>query len=132
MKDRKLIIKYRGEIYLKEELIIYQKYSDLINYAYGLITKYPKSEKFAMVVEIRKNMFETLQKILLISHNFDGVTKLKILNELDALIGMHKFYIRFSYNQKYSKSFKLYESIIEKFVLKKSDENMIHYKRTEK
>ena len=89
---------------MKEELIIYQKYSDLINYGYGLLKKYPKSEKFAMVVEIRKNMFETLQKVLLINHDFDEVTKLKILNELDALIGMHKFYIRFSYNQKYINS----------------------------
>ena len=89
---------------MKEELIIYQKYTELINYAYALLVKYPKSEKFAMVSEIRKNMFNTLQNVLLISHDFDSSTKLKILNELDALIGMHKFYIRFSYNQRYINS----------------------------
>lgn len=89
---------------MKDELIIYQKYSDLINYAYVLLIKYPKSEKSALVSEIRKNMFCTLQNILLISHNFDDNYKLKLLNELDALVGMHKFYIRFSYNQRYINS----------------------------
>lgn len=89
---------------MREELIIYQKYSDLINYTYNLLKKYPKSEKFALVSEIRSNMFKTLQNILLINHNFDNKTKLKLLNEIDALIGMHKFYVRFSYNQRYINS----------------------------
>lgn len=89
---------------MKEELIIYQKYSDLISYAYNLLIKYPKSEKFALVSEIRSNMFKTLQDILFINHDFDRYTKLKILNELDALIGMHKFYVRFSYSRKYINS----------------------------
>jgi hypothetical protein len=89
---------------MKEELIIYQKYVDLIDYAYVLLIKYPKYEKFGICSEIRKNMFSTLQNILLISHEFDGSTKLKLLNELDALVGMHKFYIRFSYNKKYINS----------------------------
>ena len=89
---------------MKEDLIIYQKYIDLINYVYVLLKKYPKSEKFALVSEIRANMFKTLQKILVISHEYERNSKLKTLNELDALINMHKFYTRFSYNQRYINS----------------------------
>ena len=89
---------------MKEELIIYQKYSDLINYAYVLLRKYPKSEKFALVSEIRKNMFMTLQKVMLINNNFNNEYKLNLVNELDAMVSMHKFFVRFSYNQHYISS----------------------------
>lgn len=86
---------------MDEKLIIYQKYSDLIQYVYGLLVKYPKFEKFALVSEIRKNMFDSLQKILLIQHNFSAERKLELINELDAMVSMHKYLVRFSYQQKY-------------------------------
>ena len=86
---------------MEEKLILYQKYSDLIQYVYVLLVKYPKSEKYALVSEIRRNMFDSLQKILLIQHDFSASRKLELVNELDAMVNMHKYFVRFSYQQRY-------------------------------
>ena len=37
----------------ESELIIYQKYIDLVEYGYNLLIKYPKTEKYALTSEIR-------------------------------------------------------------------------------
>ena len=39
---------------IESKLLIYQKYVDLIEYSYNLLLKYPKHEKYALVLEIRR------------------------------------------------------------------------------
>ena len=41
----------------ESKLVIYQKYSDLIEYSYKLLVKYPQYEKYALVSEIRRTMY---------------------------------------------------------------------------
>ena len=41
----------------ESKLMIYQKYVDLIEYSYNLLVKYPKYEKYALVSEIRRTMY---------------------------------------------------------------------------
>ena len=48
----------------ESKLLIYQKYVDLIEYGYKLLIKYPKYEKYALVSEIRRNMYQSLKYIL--------------------------------------------------------------------
>lgn len=48
----------------ESKLLIYQKYVDLIDYGYKLLIKYPKYEKYALVNEIRRNMYNSLKYIL--------------------------------------------------------------------
>ena len=36
-------------------LVIYQKYTELIYYTYNLTKKYPKSENFVLVKEVRSS-----------------------------------------------------------------------------
>ena len=48
----------------ESKLLIYQKYVDLIEYAYKLLIKYPKYEKYALVNEIRRCMYSSLKYIL--------------------------------------------------------------------
>ena len=48
----------------ESKLLRYQKYVDLIEYGYKLLIKYPKYEKYALVSEIRRNMYQSLKYIL--------------------------------------------------------------------
>ena len=40
-------------------LLIYQKYMDLIYYSNDIVRKYPKSERFALVEEIKHAIYRT-------------------------------------------------------------------------
>ena len=47
----------------ESNLLIYQKYTDTIEYGYNLLKKYPKSEKYGLTREIRKSMLTPFQQI---------------------------------------------------------------------
>ena len=85
----------------ESKLLIYQKYTDVIDYGYNLLMKYPKTEKYALSSSIRNSMFETLRLILYANKIADKYSRIKILNKIDAEIAMQGFYVRFSYKQKY-------------------------------
>lgn len=85
----------------KNNLEIYQKYSELIYYTYNLVKKYPKSEKFALVQEIKSNMLLGLKNLMYAIKTYNPQDKLKYLNEFDINLSLFKFYIRLSYNYKY-------------------------------
>ena len=72
----------------KNNLVIYQKYMELIEYTNNILRKYPKSETFALVKECKIKAF----------HKQD---KLKYLNELDTNLHIMKVHIRLSYKYKY-------------------------------
>ena len=85
----------------ESELIIYQKYIDLVEYGYNLLIKYPKVEKYALTSEIRKSMFETLRLILYANKIANKNIRLNTINKIDAEISTQKFFVRFSYKNKY-------------------------------
>lgn len=93
----------------ESKLLIYQKYIDLIEYGYKLLIKYPKYEKYALVSEIRRNMYQSLKYILYANKIANKYNRLDILNRLDAEIAMQSFFVRFSYKNKYINTSNYYE-----------------------
>lgn len=93
----------------ESKLLIYQKYVDLIEYGYRLLIKYPKYEKYALVSEIRRNMYQSLKYILYANKIANKYNRLDILNRLDAEIAMQSFFVRFSYKNKYINTSNYYE-----------------------
>lgn len=82
-------------------LVIYQKYLDLLYYSNDLVRKYPKSEKFALVQEIKQTLYTGLRCIVYAQKEFSKKDKLKYLNELDVNMVLLKLHIRMSYNYQY-------------------------------
>ncbi len=86
---------------LKDNLLIYQKYLDLIYYSNDILQKYPKHERFALVQELKKALYEGLRYIIFAQKEFNKANRLKYLNNLDASLNLQKVYIRLSYRYKY-------------------------------
>ena len=85
----------------KGNLVIYQKYMNLIYYTNDIIQKYPKSEKFALVTEIKHSLYTGLRLLMYAIKTFNKQNKLKYLNELDVNLCLLKVHIRLSYKYKY-------------------------------
>lgn len=47
-----------------EDLIILQKAFEMMEYGYTALAQYPKAEKFALVVDIKRCMHKILEKII--------------------------------------------------------------------
>lgn len=86
----------------QNDLLIYQKHLDLIEYAYNLLKKYPKSEKYAMAAQIKNSMFDSL-KLILRANKVYGNRQVRIehLNALDAEIQLQKVLVRLSQQNQY-------------------------------
>lgn len=84
-----------------KSLLIYQKYMDLIYYSYDLIKKYPKSERFVLCQETKKNIFTGFKIIMHAQKEFNKNLKIKYLNELDITLNILKVQIRLAYRYKY-------------------------------
>ncbi len=82
-------------------LIIYQKYLELIYYSNDLVRKYPKCEQFALVKEIKNSLYSGLRYIMYAIKMFNKVDKIKYLNELDIQLSLLKVHCRLSYKYKY-------------------------------
>lgn len=80
---------------------IYQKYMDLIFYTNDIVRKYPKSENFALVQEIKQALYEGLKDVIFGLKTYDSKEKLKHLNNLDIQLNLIKIHIRISYKYKY-------------------------------
>ena len=93
----------------ESKLLIYQKYVDMIEYGYKLLIKYPKYEKYAIVNEIRINMYTSLKYILYANKIVNKYNKIEILNKLDAEIAMQSFLVRLSYKNRYINISNYYE-----------------------
>lgn len=85
----------------KENLPIYQKYLEFIYYMNDLVRKFPKSEKFTLTQEIKRDMYNGLRNLLYALKVFNKSEKLKYLNELDVNINLLKVHIRLSYKYRY-------------------------------
>ncbi len=82
-------------------LLIYQKYLELIYYTNDLLKKYPKSETFALVKEIKSTMYYSHKLLMYAIKLYKISDKLKYLNEFDINLSIFKVYIRLSYKYKY-------------------------------
>ena len=82
-------------------LTIYQKYTELIYYTNNIVRKYPKSEKFALVQEIKNSLYTGLRLLMYAIKIFNKQHKLKYLNELDINLTLLKIHVRLSYKYQY-------------------------------
>jgi len=80
------------------ELKILQKMYDLILYIYPVLVQFPKSEKFAMVAEIKNTCFEILK---LITRANKEKQKLEHLRQLDASLELLRTQVRLSVDLKF-------------------------------
>lgn len=85
----------------KEGLIIYQKYINLISYTNDLVRKYPKSETFALVQEIKNSLYSGLNCLVHAIKTYSKQNKLNYLNDLDVDLVLFKIKVRLSYKYKY-------------------------------
>lgn len=84
-----------------EQLKIYQKYLELIYYSNNIVRKYPKSEKFALVQEIKHSNYVGLRNLIYAIKTYQKNEKLKFLNEFDINLNLLKIQIRLSHKYKY-------------------------------
>lgn len=87
-----------------EGLMIYKQYLGMIYYTENITLKYPKSEKGAMVDEIKRITYNGMRKIILANKEFNKIKRIIILNEIDVELKMLKVMIRVSYRKKYINS----------------------------
>lgn len=81
-----------------EELKIQQKAFEMMQYGYQALSQFPKSEKFALAVDIKRCMHMILERIIEANKKYYKKTTLQ---ELDVEITKLKAYIRLSYNLKF-------------------------------
>ena len=84
-----------------KNLKIYQKYLELIYYSNDIVRKYPKSENFTLVSEIKKSLYTGLRSLMYAIKCYNKQDKLKYLNEFDINLNLLKVQIRLSYKYKY-------------------------------
>ena len=82
-------------------LVIYQKYLEFISYTNDIVRKYPKSETFALVKEIKATLYSGLRLLLYGIKSYNTQEKLRYLNEFDVNLSILKIHIRLSYKYKY-------------------------------
>ena len=87
-----------------EGLMIYKQYLGMIYYTENITLKYQKSEKGAMVDEIKRITYNGMRKIILANKEFNKNKRIIILNEIDVELKMLKVMIRVSYKKKYINS----------------------------
>jgi len=80
------------------ELKILQKTFDMIEYAYIALAQYPKSEKYALVVDIKRCMDNILGYTIEAQKKYYKKTTLQ---NLDIEVAKLKAYIRLSYNLRF-------------------------------
>ena len=85
----------------KENLMIYQKYLDLIYYTNNLCIRYPKSEKLALASETKQSMYLGLRHLLYAYKEFNKRNKLNYLNDLDVELNLQKVFVRLAYKYQY-------------------------------
>lgn len=84
-----------------EDLIIYQKYMDLLYYVEMITEKYPKITKMSIVTNIKNNAYDGMKCIITAYKVYDKKDKLLNLNKLDIDLKMMKVLVRISYKKKY-------------------------------
>lgn len=94
-----------------EELKILQKVFDMMGYGYTALAQYPKGEKFALVVDIKRCMHLILERVIEANKKYYKKTTLQ---ELDVEVMKLKAYLRLSYNLGFLplKKYELWSSMV--------------------
>ena len=77
-----------------EDLKILQKIFDMMEYGYGALQQYPKSEKFALATDIKKSMDVLLSRCIEAQKKY---YKKSTLQDMDVEIMKLRAYIRLSH-----------------------------------
>ena len=80
---------------MADELKILQKIFDMMEYGYAALAQYPKSEKFALVTDIKRSMDTMLERAIEAQKKYYKKTTLQ---ELDVEVMKLKAYLRLSQN----------------------------------
>lgn len=93
---------------------IYPKYLELIYYSNDIVRKYPKSENFALVTEIKNSLYIGLRSLMYAIKSYQKQDKLKHLNEFDINLNLLKIHVRLSYKYQYItvKNYQTWSSLI--------------------
>ena len=84
-----------------EGLMIYKQYLEMINYTLMILNKYPKSERFSLVNDIKKTTYDGMKKIIVGNKEFNKNYRLVVLNNIDVDLKFLKVLVRISYKHKY-------------------------------
>lgn len=85
----------------KTNLVMFQKYLNLIYYTNDIVKKYPKCENFALVKEIKNTLYCGFKHLMYAIKSYKNEDKLNFLNKSDINLNLLKVYIRLSYKYKY-------------------------------
>ena len=75
----------------KSNLVIYQKYIELIYYTNDIVKKYPKCENLSLVKEIKNSLYDGFRMLMYAIKTYKTQDKLKYLSELDINLSYLKF-----------------------------------------
>ena len=95
-----------------EDLKILQKIFDMMEYGYGAMAQFPKSEKFALVTDIKHSMDRLLERCIEAKKKYYKKTTLQ---DMDVELMKLRAYVRLSFNLKFL-PMKKYEVWSEKLV----------------
>ena len=84
-----------------ENLVIYQKYLDLVYYTNTLCKKYPKSEKPALAAETKHSLYDGLRNLMYAYKEYNKKSKLSYLNNMDVELSLQKVFVRLAYKYQY-------------------------------
>lgn len=79
---------------MSEELKILQKIFDMMEYGYGALSQFPKSEKFALVTDVKHSMDRLLERSIEAQKKYYKKTTLQ---DMDVEIAKLRAYLRLSY-----------------------------------
>ncbi len=87
-----------------EGLMIYKQYIELIDYTLMILKKYPKSERFSIVNDIKDSTYNGIKNIIIANKEYNKSKRIIILNNIDNNLKFLKVLIRISYKQRYISS----------------------------
>jgi four helix bundle protein len=79
---------------MAEELKVLQKIFDMMEYGYGALAQFPKSEKFALVTDIKRSMDTLLARCIEAQKKYYKKTTLQ---DMDVEIMKLRAYLRLSF-----------------------------------
>lgn len=88
----------------EHEMLIIRKYQEMMLYVYNLLKKYPNAEKFSLVSETKKSMFEAFELLLWANKQYSKTARLKYLNEVDIKLSCLRVYVRIAVKNEYINS----------------------------
>jgi len=94
-----------------EELKILQKIMDMMEYGYPALAQYPKSEKFALVTDIKRCMDAMLERCIEAQKHY---YKKNTLQQLDVEIMKLRAYLRLSHTLRFlpTKKYEVWSGLV--------------------